>query len=140
MIALDLVGCFFDEPDSQSYPLAWIGWIYPNRGDFLAVAGDLGTGEQLARVRRGMAAGTTLPVVSVRAPWSSEWVTLSDHRSFRELGMSGVLLTDTAMLRNRHYHGRGDLPGTLDYARMARVVEGLQGLLVAERAVGEPAR
>jgi hypothetical protein len=37
-----------------------------------------------------------------------------------------VMVTDTAPFRNPHYHTAGDTPGTLDYARFARVVAGLE--------------
>jgi hypothetical protein len=35
------------------------------------------------------------------------------------------MVTDTAFYRNPHYHAATDLPETLDYDRMAKVVEGL---------------
>ena len=45
-----------------------------------------------------------------------------------------VLVTNMAMMRNWRYHGGEDLPDTLDYPRMAKVVQGLQGvLLIADR-------
>lgn len=43
--------------------------------------------------------------------------------------MPGVLITDTAIMRNPHYHRRTDTPDTLDYSRMAEVVRGLRGVL-----------
>jgi hypothetical protein len=39
------------------------------------------------------------------------------------------MVTDTAPFRNPHYHTGGDLLETLDYARLARVVAGLRGLI-----------
>ena len=33
------------------------------------------------------------------------------------------MITDTAFYRNPHYHRLRDTPDTLDYARMAQVVE-----------------
>jgi len=38
--------------------------------------------------------------------------------------MSAVMVTDTAWYRNPRYHTAQDTPETLDYARMAQVVEG----------------
>jgi hypothetical protein len=40
-------------------------------------------------------------------------------------GIPAVLVTDTAYLRNPNYHTRNDTAGTLDYVRMARVVDGV---------------
>ena len=36
------------------------------------------------------------------------------------------MITDTAFYRNPQYHGPGDVPGILDYDRMAEVVTGLR--------------
>lgn len=36
-----------------------------------------------------------------------------------------VMVTDTAFVRNPNYHGPGDTAETLDYERMARMVEGV---------------
>jgi hypothetical protein len=36
------------------------------------------------------------------------------------------MITDTAPFRNPHYHQRTDTPETLDYDRLARVVEELE--------------
>jgi hypothetical protein len=36
------------------------------------------------------------------------------------------MITDTAFLRNPHYHMPSDLPGTLDYPRMAAVAMALE--------------
>ena len=40
------------------------------------------------------------------------------------------MVTDTAFFRNRHYHRRTDLPETLDYRSMERLVRGLAESLV----------
>lgn len=45
-------------------------------------------------------------------------------------GYPGVMVTDTAFLRNPHYHGASDRPDTLDYERLARVTAGLAGTAV----------
>jgi hypothetical protein len=52
-------------------------------------------------------------------------VDFSDHRNFWDNGYRAVMVTDTAFLRNPHYHARGDTPETLDFPRMAEVVKGL---------------
>lgn len=45
----------------------------------------------------------------------------SDHAAFWDRGIPAVCVTDTADLRNPHYHRPDDLPATLDPARMAEV-------------------
>jgi hypothetical protein len=39
------------------------------------------------------------------------------------------MVTDTAFLRNPNYHTRHDTPDTLDYERMACVVQALHGVI-----------
>lgn len=39
------------------------------------------------------------------------------------------MITDTSNYRNQNYHNVGDVPRTLDYDSMARVVSGLTGML-----------
>ena len=41
------------------------------------------------------------------------------------------MITDTAYERNPHYHTAGDTPDTLDYFRMAEVVNGVYAALFA---------
>ena len=45
----------------------------------------------------------------------------SDHAAFWRHGIPAICVTDTADLRNPHYHRPDDLPGTLDAPRMAEV-------------------
>jgi len=48
---------------------------------------------------------------------------LSDHGSFWAVGWKALLLTDTALLRNPHYHKPTDTPATLDYEFLAGSAE-----------------
>jgi len=131
MVALDLVGYFSDEPGSQAFPLPGLRLLYPGRGDFIAVVGDLGAGRWIRAVKKGMRSAGSIPVYSFRGPSSVPGIDWSDHLSFRKLGMPGVLVTDTAFLRNPNYHSPHDTPDTLDYGRMAGVVRALHGVLRA---------
>jgi hypothetical protein len=47
----------------------------------------------------------------------------SDHMSFWDAGIPAILVTDTANFRNPHYHQPTDTPETLDYHRVAAIVE-----------------
>jgi hypothetical protein len=47
---------------------------------------------------------------------------LSDNRCYWAHGHRALMLTNTAMFRNPNYHLRSDLPPTLDYGRMAKLV------------------
>lgn len=130
MVALDLVGYFTDTPGSQRFPIPGMGLLYPRTGNFLAVVGDLRSGKSLKRVKWSMARLTDLPVRSFRAPAALPGVMWSDHRSFREFDMPGVLLTDTAHMRYPWYHTENDTPDKLDYGRMAEIVRGLHAIVL----------
>ena len=130
MAALDLVGYYTDEPRSQAYPYVGLGLLYPRRGNFVAVVGDLGSGSILHRMRLAMAQATELDVRTFRGPRSVPGLMASDHWSFRQLGYPGVLVTDTAYLRYPWYHTAQDTPDRLDYERMAELVRGLHAIVL----------
>jgi len=48
----------------------------------------------------------------------------SDQR-YWDAGIPAVMVTDTSFLRNPSYHSPGDTAATLDYERMAGVVDGV---------------
>ena len=123
MLSLEMLGYFSDEPGSQRYPFAPLGWLYPDRGDFVAVVAHLGEGSLVRRVKRAMrAAGGPVPVESIDAPLWVTGVDFSDHRSYWARDYPAVMITDTAFMRNSNYHQPSDTPETLDYARLAAVV------------------
>ena len=129
MISLDLVGYYSDEPGSQHFPSPVFRLLYPGRGNFVAVIGDARSGEAIRRTKRGLRAAGDLPVHSFRAPLGSGMVHLSDHRSFRRVGLPAVQVSDTAFMRFPHYHRVEDTPEKLDYGRMAELVRSLHGVL-----------
>src|SRR5688572_20643327 len=53
----------------------------------------------------------------------------SDQWSFWQWGYPGIMATDTGNWRNENYHTPGDTADTLDYERMAVVVEGLEAVV-----------
>lgn len=138
MVALDLVGYYSDEPRSQKFPVPGLGLYYPNRGNFVAVLGDLGSSPAIKRVKGGMKRMNVIPVHSFRASPSWAPIDLSDHWAFRRLGLPGVQVTDTAFMRYPEYHTADDRPELLDYERMASVVSALHGVLLEGGRVPAP--
>jgi hypothetical protein len=134
MVSLEMIGYFTDGADTQRFPLPWLSWWYPSTGNFIAVVGTFGQGGLARRVERAMAQASPLPVFSLTAPRSLPGVGLSDHANYWEVGYPAVMITDTAFYRNPHYHTRTDTAETLDYRRMALVVE---GVYAAVKAMGE---
>jgi len=58
-------------------------------------------------------------------------ISWSDHWSFWKDGYQAVMITDSAYLRNPHYHQMSDLPHTLDYERMSLVVHSLKNAIIS---------
>src|SRR5438876_1131062 len=98
------------------------GYTYRN---FIAVVGRIGGGRLVRVVKTAMRAATRLPVESINAPGFIPGIDFSDHLSYWEHGYPAVMVTDTAFYRNPRYHTSDDTPDTLDYERMALVVDGV---------------
>jgi len=76
------------------------------------------------------AAAPELPLVPYRARlrgWLVPLTRLSDNASFWDARYPSLMLTDTAFLRNPHYHRHSDTSATLDYGFMALVTEATAG-------------
>ena len=63
----------------------------------------------------------------------------SDHLSFWKAGIPAILITDTADFRNPNYHQPTDTPDTLDYERIATIVQAT-AITVAKLAGHHPAQ
>ena len=74
-------------------------------------------------VKRAIAGAGGVRVVSFSGP--RETSDASDHRNYWSHGWPAVMVTDTAFLRNPNYHTAHDTADTLDYRRMASVIDGV---------------
>ncbi|GBE32156.1 hypothetical protein BMS3Bbin05_01065 [bacterium BMS3Bbin05] len=126
MICLEMIGYFTDEPGSQFFPLPFMRWFYPDRGNFITLVSNIQSRGFLNRVKKAFKRGTDLRVESLSTLFIVPGVDFSDHRSFWKFGYNALMVTDTAFYRNPQYHGPGDIPEILDYDRMAEVVLGLK--------------
>lgn len=93
------------------------------KGDFLTVVANHESAHLLEMFDE---LTTSLPLELVVAAADSEagaLSSLSDHGSFWEAGHPALIVTDTAFLRNPHYHRASDRPGTLDYEFLALATE-----------------
>jgi Zn-dependent M28 family amino/carboxypeptidase len=134
MLSLEMIGYFTDAPDSQSFPLSVLRYFYPSQGNFIAVIGKIGQGSLTRRVKRAMRGASELPVYSLNAPVGVAGIDFSDHLNYWNAGYQAAMITDTAFYRNPNYHSSGDTPNTLDYKRMALVVQGVCAAVRAEAA------
>jgi len=72
-----------------------------------------------------------LPVYSINAPPLLQGIDFSDHLSYWREGIPALMITDTAFMRNHHYHQASDTYEKLDYRRMAMVVQGVHAVTQA---------
>lgn len=133
MLCLESVGYYSHDKGSQSFPwlVFWLRWRYPTTGNFLTVISNSDSEPLQIQVRDSLKAGMDLPVETYTGPWWVPGVDWSDHGSFWKEGYPAVMLTDTALFRNPHYHRPTDQPETLDYQAMTELVRGLSGALTA---------
>lgn len=131
MLSLETIGYFADADGSQRYPHPAFKVLYPSRGNFIAVVGRWQETALVRRTVRAMRRASPLPVEGFNGPASTPGLALSDHASFWAAGYKAAMVTDTAFLRNPHYHTAHDTPDTLDYRRMAHVIDGLTAAIVA---------
>jgi hypothetical protein len=124
MISLETIGCFSEEPGSQKYPPPF-GLFFPSKANFIAFVALPGARGFLHEVVGRFRRHTDLPTIGGTAPDQFEGVGWSDHWSFAQFGYPGIMITDTALFRYRHYHKPTDTPDKVDYNKLARVTLGL---------------
>jgi Peptidase family M28 len=128
MYSLETIGFFSSAPGSQQYP-APFGLIYPDRGDFVAFVGMLGSRPLLQQTVRSFRAHTAFPSIGGVAPSAIPGIAWSDHWAFAEHGFQAVMVTDTALFRYPHYHRPSDTPDKVDSESLARVVKGMERVI-----------
>lgn len=138
MLSLETLGYYSERPGSQAYPFPF-GLLYPSRANFVAFVGNYSSRVLVRRVVGEFRRHARFPAEGAAAPGFIPGVGWSDHWSFWKEGYPAVMVTDTALFRYAEYHTPRDTPDRLDYARLARVVGGLQHVL-ADLAGAEAAR
>ncbi len=131
MICLEMIGYFNDGAATQRFPSSALKVFYPSRGNWAAVIGKMDQGSAVRRVKRAMREGSNLPIYSISAPESVKGMDWSDHYNYWKAGYSAVMITDTAIYRNANYHTANDTALTLDYGKMAQVVQGVHRAVIA---------
>lgn len=129
MIALEMIGYFNETPNSQSYPIPMLNLMYPNAGNYIAVIDKFG-GTHASVIKTAINRHTGLSAYSINAPSTLPGIDFSDHRNYWAMNYPAVMVTDTAFYRNHNYHEPSDTADTLDYEKMAAVVDGLYAYLL----------
>lgn len=126
MVSLEMLGYTDRRPGSQKYP-AGLRWLYPDRADFIGVVANRRSAALLKTFSDALRR-TGLPVETLSVLGNGFLVPqtrLSDHAPFWDLGYPALLVTDTAFMRNPHYHLASDTLDTLDLDFMAQVCQGV---------------
>lgn len=125
-IVLEMIGFTDSRPGSQKLPRTSADSDGSGEGDlagdFIAAVGNERSRDYVdALVSAAQSLDPTAPVAPVVTEDGSPDLARSDHSSFWEAGLKGVMLTDTANFRNPHYHSAADCLDTLDLAFAAQV-------------------
>ena len=127
MLALEMLGYCDRMPNSQQYPPG-LRYFFPNQGNFIGLIGNLKTIPDLIHLSRHLR----------RAGVPCRWLPAgkrgmilpdtrrSDHAAFWDRGDRALMVTDTAHLRNPHYHKPSDRLETLDLDFLTGVYHGLE--------------
>jgi Zn-dependent M28 family amino/carboxypeptidase len=130
MICLEMIGYFAPR---QPWPSLLHRLFYPDDGEFIGIVGRLDDRRLARRLKRAFRGATEVPAYSLSGPRWMPDLDASDHRSYWAEGYTAVMVTDTGFIRNPHYHSPGDTAETLDYERMAGVVDGVMNAVSQRR-------
>jgi Zn-dependent M28 family amino/carboxypeptidase len=132
MFSLEMLG-YADECYEQSYPFPLMRQLlgYPKSGNFVGLVGNVRTIRLLRVVREAMRRGCNIGVESLSAPGFLPPLFLSDHSSFWRYRYPALMVTDTAFMRNPHYHLPTDTDSTINYRFLAEVISGVYSAVLA---------
>lgn len=128
VLILEMIGYFREEENSQGYPISLLKYLYPQKGNFIALISnnDWNNLSLTRNIKKEMYAYLSqrkiIEVYSMNAPRFIEWVDFSDHRNYWTFDIPAIMITDTSFNRNRAYHTTSDTYDRLDYDKMKEVV------------------
>jgi Zn-dependent M28 family amino/carboxypeptidase len=126
MLSLEMLGYCSQEPNSQRYP-AGLERFYPDRGNFIGIIGNIPTILDMRHFSYHFRQAG-VPAQWLPAGMKGQLVQatrLSDHAPFWDCGYRAIMITDTAFMRNPHYHQPSDRLETLDLNFLTQVCGGI---------------
>ena len=122
MISLEMIGYFSNKPNSQAYPDPRLKALYGTKGDFITLVS-----KPKQKPFASNFANQFQKVSITKAVFFNNGATngsdFSDHLNYWKFNISALMITDTAFLRNFNYHKSSDTIETLDFDKMASVVD-----------------
>jgi hypothetical protein len=129
MLSLDSLGIYKDEPNSQKLPFPF-SLFYPNKGNFLAFIGNLGSRRVIVEVTRGFRKGSSFPIEAGAVPSWVEGASWSDHSSFWKFGYPGMQITDTGAFRSPYHTTKEDTMEKINFDALTRIVVGMYSAII----------
>ena len=123
MLCFEMIGYFSDKPGSQEFPSPELATLYPDKGNFIIVVGLEKQRGFSEKVHSLMKETGMIDVEKINFPVAVGLGGLSDHRNYWHFGFPAVMINDTSFLRNPNYHKKTDTIKTLDFNKMAAVVD-----------------
>lgn len=121
-VILECLGYYSNNLFSQKYPPLF-GFFYPNKGNFIGVVGNIRSRQLVSDITR-IFRSNHVPARSLVVDFLPV-ASFSDHWSFWQEGYRGVMITDTAFMRNSNYHKSTDTFEKLNYDAVAEIVKSL---------------
>ncbi|MBW4476872.1 MAG: M28 family peptidase [Tolypothrix brevis GSE-NOS-MK-07-07A] len=137
VIVMDMVGYACYTVGCQQYPPTLPVTPPSDKGDFLVAIGDaehLPLLNAFQKISENLPAVLTLPI-PLKGLLTPDTLR-SDHAPFWYQGIGAVLVTDTANLRNPHYHKARDTPKTIErsfFTGSAQIVVNAITVLLSDR-------
>ncbi len=128
MLSLETIGYYSHESHSQHYPPP-LSLIYPSTGNFIGFVSKAEYGAWVREVIGVFRQHAAFPSEGASLWGSLPGVGWSDHWAFWQEGYPAVMVTDTALFRDPHYHSPGDTSEHIHFEYLARVVSGLDETL-----------
>ena len=125
MISLEMIGYFRDDKKSQNYPLGILSLFYGNKGNYITLVKKIGAGKFVRKFCSKYKSAKTIRTKKFAAPTFVPGIDFSDHLNYWSFGYSALMITDTSFYRNNNYHKETDTMETIDFKRMAKVIDGV---------------
>jgi Zn-dependent M28 family amino/carboxypeptidase len=135
MISLEMIGYFSDQPNSQPFPSPELAQRYPSTANFIIVVGIKKYEAFNEKVHKAMANGAGIDVQLIHFPAEDSLAGLSDQRNYWKFNYPALMINDTAFVRNPNYHTRNDTIDTLDFVKMAEVVNAAYNAITGMRSL-----
>jgi Zn-dependent M28 family amino/carboxypeptidase len=130
MICLEMIGYFSEKEHSQKYPLFFMKWFYPDKANYISLVGKVGQCKIVNEVKKFMKQASDMDVQTANVPRFIPGIDFSDHLNYWNENYKAIMVTDTAFYRNPNYHSSTDTIDTLDFDKMAEVVNGIYWAVV----------